>query len=112
MKSFIKLFFIFFALLILLISQPSSLHAQTIDFNGYIKNIDREEVVLVSNNLLNGEITSCQKEQQENLSGETPLIISFDYNKNIFLKNNTQINGSFIHNLSTDNQKIQPIRAP
>ena len=56
MKSFIKLLFMFLLLGFALIAQPQDLHAEQIDYNGYITSINKENVELVSNNLFRGEI--------------------------------------------------------
>ena len=112
MKSCFKLLMIIFSLAIALLLGPSTLQTQAIDTTGYIQNIKNETVVLVSNNILNGEISSYQEENSHNYTGNSPLVLTIDSNKNLYTKNITHLNGCFIHNLSTDNQKVQQIRAP
>ena len=55
MKSLLKIFIIIFSLAMSFLLDPSTLQAQPIEI-GYIQNIKKETVVLVSNNILNGEI--------------------------------------------------------
>jgi len=112
MKSMFKFLIIIFSLAVTLLLEPSTLQAQTVDTTGYIKNIKNETIVLISNNILNGEISSAQEENNQNFSGAAPLILAHQTNSNLFYKNQTQLNGCFIHNLSTDKQKVQQIRAP
>ena len=112
MKSLFKFILIIFSLAVTLLLDPSALQAQPVNITGSISNIKTETVVLVSNNMLNGEISSYQEENTQNYSGNSPLILTFNTNKSLYTKNKTQLNGCFIHNLSTDKQKVQQIRAP
>lgn len=95
-----------------LLTNPSALHAQTIDTTGYIKNIDSESVVLVSNNILGGEICSSQEEISFSFSGTEPLLLVFSTNKGLLTKNSTRLYGESIHNLSTNLKNHKKIRAP
>ena len=72
----------------------------------------KEEVVLVSNSLYSDSIYTCQDETNQNSFGHTQPAILFNFNENIYTKNITRSNGSFIHNLSTNKLKVQQIRAP
>ena len=112
MKNLFKLLFIIFSLAIFLFLEPPALQAQQIDNTGFIQGFDKETVVLISNNFLNSEISSYEENNSQNFSGTPPLIINFEPHKDIYAKNITLLKGSFIHNLSTDNQKVQQIRAP
>ena len=112
MKRIFKIIIIFFTLATFLLLGSQTLQAQPVDTTGYIQNVKRETVALVSNNILNGEISSYQEENTQNYSGNSPLIHTLNTNKGLYTKNKTHINGSFIHNLSTDKQKVQQIRAP
>ena len=103
---------IIFFLAIYILLEPQSLQAQSIEDLGYIQNIKTETVSLVSNNIMSGEISSYQEENNQNFSGNSPLIISYYSQNNNFEKNNPLLKGRFIHNLSTDNKKVQQIRAP
>ena len=95
-----------------LLSEPSSLYAQPVDLTGSIENVKSETVILVSNNMLGGSVVSNSKEDDNSFSGSIPLIISYVTQENIFNKNKSFNKGYFIHNLSTDKQKVQQIRAP
>ena len=112
MKSFIKIAIIFFSLATTLLLGPLTLQAQELDTVGYIQNVKNETVVLVSNSLCAGEIYSNNEENNQNYSGSSPIAISFNNNDNFFVKNTTLLKGCFIHNLSTDKQKVHQIRAP
>lgn len=92
--------------------EPQTLHIESIDNTGYIKNIAFETIVLASNNILDGEIYSNQEKEPANYFGSSPFLISFDSNKLNYNNNKTGLNKSFIHNLSTNRQKIHQIRAP
>ena len=63
MKSFFKIIFMFFVLTIALLSEPSALQAQPVDLTGSIQNIKTETVVLVSNNILGGDIRANTEEE-------------------------------------------------
>ena len=102
---------IFFALAMSLLLEPQTLQAQPVDAVGYIQNVKTETVVLVSNNILSGEISSYQEENPQNYLGSSPLVINLENNQFLYNKNKTQLIGCFIHNLSTNNQKVQQIRA-
>ena len=112
MNRFFKTFFIFFALATVLLLMPTSIQTQPTDNCGYIQNIKAETVTLLSNNLLNTEISSSEDLNEQIFSGSTPLILTYQSNENLFNQNKTQSNGNFIHNLSTDNPKVHSIRAP
>lgn len=99
-------------MVVAIFAQPSSLHAQEIDMTGYIKNIDTETVVLVSNNILGGEICSYQEESPSSSCGSEPLVLTFSSDKNLLSDNKARLYGLSIHNLSTNLKDIQKIRAP
>ena len=104
--------FIFLVMTITLLSNPSALQAQTVELVGSIQNTPKETVILVSNNMLSGSIISCSKEENNTFSGSAPLVISYVEQNKIFNKNKSFNRGYSIHNLSTNNQKVQQIRAP
>ena len=112
MKSLIKLLIIFFALAFSFLLEPSSLQAKPIDSIGSIQRPKTESVVLVSNLLYGGEVYSNNEENSQVYSGSSPVATSHLVLKDSLAKNITQLNGCFIHNLSTDKQKVQQIRAP
>lgn len=112
MKSFFKFLTVIFVLAMSLLTRPSALHAQTIDTIDYIKNIETETVVLVSNNLLGGEIYSHQEENNTNSCGTEPLVLTFLSHKNLLTDSNSRLSEKSIHNLSTNLKDIQQIRAP
>ena len=92
---------------------PDSFVAQEYHIStGSIQQIEQENVVLVANNFIGGEVVSSEEENSSNYFTLYPLVISFANNDNFFIKNKTQLNGYFIHNLSTNKQKVQQIRAP
>ena len=112
MKRIFKFFILFFALAMTLLLEPNALQTESVDSIGYIQNVKSETVVLASNSILGGEIYSNQEEESPNFSGDSPFLVSFVSKKADFNKNKTQLNGCFIHNLSTNNQKVHQIRAP
>ena len=112
MKNLFKLLFIIFSLVIFLFLEPPVLQAQQIDTTGYIQGYNKETVVLISNNFLNSQISSYEENNSQNFSGTSPLVINFEPYKDIYAKNIVPLKRSFIHNLSTDKQKVHPIRAP
>ena len=112
MKRIFNLVMIFFALAISFLLESNALQSQTIDTISYLQNTKSETVVLASNSILGSEIYSNQEEEAPNFSGGSPFLVSFASKKADFNKNKTQLNGCFIHNLSTSNQKVQQIRAP
>ena len=112
MKRLFKIFLFFFALALTLLLEPSSLQNSNIDITGSIQKVKNETVVLVSNNMLGGEITSYQEKNDTNFSNSTSLVINYQNFDNLLSKNQAQLNGCFIHNLSTDKEKVHQIRAP
>ena len=103
---------IVFTLAISLLLGPSEIENQTLNSTGNIQNIKTETVVLVSNNLLNGEISSSEEKNNQNYSGSSLSILAYKTNNNLFNKDKTLSNGDFIHNISTSKQKVHQIRAP
>ena len=112
MKKLFHIVILFFTLALTLLLGANEIQAQTFESTGYVQNIKHESVVLISDNLLNGEISSLEKKKEQSSSSSTPMILALDTINNIFDKNKTLLNGKFIHNLSTDNSKVHPIRAP
>lgn len=95
-----------------LLTKPSALQAQTINPTNYIKNIETETVVLVSNNIFGGVIYSYQEENNTNSCGTEPLVLTFLSNKNLLTDSNSRLYEKSIHNLSTNLKDVQQIRAP
>ena len=112
MKSFVKLLFIILMMVVSFTVNPSELYSNNVQPLGYIQTIPNETVEIVSNNILNSEIYSNNEENNQNFSTNSTHLISFNQKDNILLKNKTHFNGSFIHNLSANKQKVQQIRAP
>ena len=112
MKSFLKLIMIFIVMVLSFWMEPTDLYAQSVDLTGSIQNIKAETVSLVSNNLVSGEIVASEGENTTNSLGFSPVIVSFNLDDNFFLKSTAHLNESFIHNLSTNKQKVHQIRAP
>ena len=112
MKRLFNIFILFFALALSLLLEPSALQTQSIDTISYLQNTKSETVVLASNSILDGEIYSNQEEEYPNFSGGSPFLVSYVSKKADFNKNKTHLYGSFIHNLSTNKQKVHQIRAP
>ena len=84
MKRIFKITMIFFALAMSLLLEPQALQAQPVDTVGYIQNVKTETVVLVSNNILNGEISSYQEENSQNYLGSSPLVINLENNQFLY----------------------------
>ena len=112
MKNISKYLLLFFMMLVSFSLTSSDFVIKEIHSVASIQASSKEEFVLVSNNLQRGEIYSIQEENNQNSVGNSPQLISFNFEDHLFSKNNTRIYGSFIHNLSTNNQKVQQIRAP
>lgn len=112
MKSFFKTFFIIITLAISFLILPNNINTQESFENSFINNITQESVDLVSNNLYNAEITATQEENSQQSSGNSNQIVAFHTERNLLKDSTTLCNGEFIHNLSTNIRKVQPIRAP
>lgn len=113
MKSIFKLFLVFFSLAMALLLDHSALQINDYTLlSGAISHPEQETCVLVSNNIFNGEIRGVEEEILFSGVGSSTFVASSSFNKNAFNKNKTQLYGCFIHNLSTDNQKVHQIRAP
>ena len=110
-----RLFYIIALLLTLTLSLvlgDCSANSQPIVPVASIQNVKKETVVLISNNIFNGEISSYQKKNEQSFSGLTPVILSHHSRNICVAKNKTQINEYFVNNLSINKQKVYPIRAP
>ena len=92
--------------------EPMDLYAQPVDVTGSIQNVKAETVSLVSNNLASGEIIASEGENTTNSLGFSPATVALNLDDNFSLKSTAHLNGSFIHNLSTNNKKVHQIRAP
>ena len=112
MRQFFRIIIVFFTSALLLLLEQNYIQAQSVDSIGYIQNIKNETVVLVSNNILNSEVFSSEQKNDQNFIGSTPFVLGYQPVESLFNKNTTQLNGSFIHNLSTNKQKVHQIRAP
>ncbi|MBO5738785.1 hypothetical protein J6R97_05545 [bacterium] len=112
MRGLFKIVLLFFTLATLFLLEPNNLHSSSIEFEGFISRVKKESVVFVSNNIFNGEIHSNQQKDNQNTIGSTPLVLAYQSFGSSISKNITQLNGCFIHNLSTDKQKVHQIRAP
>ena len=112
MKSFLKLIMIFIVMVLSFWMEPMDLYAQSVDLTGSIQDVKAETVSLVSNNLVSGEVIASEQENTTNSLGFSPVIVSFNLDDNFFLKSAAHLNGSFIHNLSINKQKVHQIRAP
>lgn len=112
MKKLFYIVMLFFTLALSLLLGSDTLHNQSFESINYFQNIEKESVVLVSNNLFNGEISSYQQKKEQNYSGSTPVILLSQTIDSLFNKNKSHLIGCFIHNLSANNQEIHPIRAP
>lgn len=103
---------IFIALTIFSLLRSTDLEVQAVNSINYIRNIQKERVVLVSNNIFNGEISSYQEKNNQDFSNSTPLTLSYLSTDNLKNQNSTFLKGYFIHNLSTNKLKVHQIRAP
>ena len=112
MKQLFHLIILCFFLTLTLLLLPNELQAQPIESIDFIQSAEKETVVLISNNLLGGEIYSNKDDKSTNFSGNSPFLIAFNSKENLFDKNKIQINKKFIYNLSVNKQNINQIRAP
>lgn len=112
MKRLFYIITLFFTLAFSLLIESSALQTQPIDFINSIKNTEKEELVLISNNLFAGEITSRNTRNNQIFFGSSPLLLSHQTSNNLFGKDKSKLNGYLIYNLKTEKQKIHQIRAP
>ena len=99
MKRLFNIVMMFIALALSLLIEPNAIQAQPIDSIGYIQNVKQETVVLASNSLLGGEIYSNQEEENQNFSGNSPLLVSYISKKEFF--SNLDSKGEFKLNNSS-----------
>ena len=112
MKKLLYMIMIFIALTIFSLLRSTDLEVQAVNSIDYIRNIPKETVVLVSNNIFNGEISSYQEKNNQDFSNSTPLTLSYLSTDNLKNQNSTFLKGYFIHNLSTNKLEVHQIRAP
>ena len=105
------MFYMFLLMTISLLSMPQTLSSQSVDLIGSIQTPQAETVVLVSNNILGGEVFSNSNEETTNYVGSV-LATSFLLQGCGLYNNKFLLKESFIHNLSTNKQKVHQIRAP
>ena len=112
MKKLLYMIMIFIALTIFSLLRSTDLEVQAVNSIDYIRNIQKETVVLVSNNIFNGEISSYQEKNNQDFSNSTPLTLSYLSTDSLKNQNSTFLKGYFIHNLSTNKLEVHQIRAP
>ena len=112
MKSFFKLVFIFLIMSMIFCVQPSDFQIKEITTQPSIQAIANENLELISNNFYNGEVYANQENNDQNSLGSSPIATTVIIKNNLILDNIARTKSSFIHNLSTNNQKVQQIRAP
>lgn len=106
-------FILAFTLVLSLLSEPSFVHAQQpLTPRDYITGVKSDTVVLISNNVLREEISSRQKENNNNFTGFFPYFINYKLNKDLFYKDVISYNWNYSYRLSNDTPKEQKIRAP
>ena len=77
----------------------------------YIQN-EHHKFVMLANNILAGEVISATEDSDGNSSLNNQPFLTISLINNYKTDKNSQINWGFIHNLSTDKQKVHQIRAP
>ncbi len=107
-----KLFFIIAIMAISFVIRPQDFLIEEAHAISSIQNSGCGHTELISNNFRNCEIYSSQQEGVLNFSGNTPQVVTINFEDNFYIKNNTVVNGSFIHNLSTNLEKEIQTRAP
>lgn len=112
MKSFVKLIYVFLFMVLTFCVEPHLMSQQENVTTNYIQNISYENVELISNNIVETEIYSGQEGDNTPYFGNSPQLVSFVHDDDCYLKNKAQLNGRFIHNLSTNLKEVQQIRAP
>ena len=112
MKSIFKFLIVFLTLAFSILLETPALQQQELSLQEYIASPAKESVVLVSNNIGQGEIRSAQEESQYNFGEIPPTIVTYIQPETFLNKNKSLLKGCFIHNLSTNNQKVHQIRAP
>ena len=110
----ITMFILVIALAVVLSLLPGvdALQSEFIETTGCIKSIKKETVVLISNNGLNGEITSRNNKKNPIYTNSSPLILASQTVGNLFNNEQVKINSSYDYDLSIDKQNIHQIRAP
>ena len=112
MKNILKIFSIFFILAVALFINKLDIASQPQDLLGYIQNVNSETVVLVSDNCLNTEMSSSQKENNNNFTPNSPLLQSIMPDNNYLSNNKFLFDKLLTHNISTNTLNSQYIRAP
>ena len=92
--------------------EPQAFHINEIQPSSYIQNTGYGTLELVSNTLRGGEVFASQQEENQNSLFVSPEATLATFKNNSYIKNNSVLNGSFIHNLSTNTKQSQHIRAP
>ncbi len=108
MKSILKTLFIFLAFIFTLSLTPQ---CECFCDAQYIQN-DYQKVAIVANPMRGGEIVADKGNNSANGSLNNHLVSNVFFDKDIFSKTPTLIQGEFIHNLSTNIQTEIAIRAP
>ena len=111
MKRFILGITVLFTLAVALLGH-NNMQTNPIESIGTIQSVKNESVVLVSSNVLNGEISSYQGKNDQSFSGSDPFAINSQTINSFSNINSTQIDECTIHNISTSNKKTHNIRAP
>ena len=112
--NIVMFFFILaFTLVFSLLSEPSAVYAQQpIKSNDYIIGTQSETVVLISNNINNGKLSSRQKDNNDGCSFTTPFFMTLNNNNDLLNKETIKFNKDDNNYLSNNEQKAHKIRAP
>ena len=107
-----KLAFIFIAMVLSFTIEPQSFHVEEIQPYSYVQNSSYETLEIVSNTLRSGQVFASQEEENNNSFINSPDAVLTVFKNNTNIKNNSVINGSFIHKLSTNLKETPNIRSP
>lgn len=112
MKRLFGIIIVFLALAISLLFGSNDQTPQSVHTVDYIQKVATEDVVLISRNIQNSEISTYQQKDNSDFSNSMPFALSYQSEDDLYNKTKTQSNGYSIHNISTNKQKTRQIRAP
>lgn len=112
--NLITIFFIFsIAIIFSFLSKTTFDSVQhPVNHTGYIQNIKKDVVVLLSNNTLKSKITTRKQTNNTGFSNIYPFFTVLKETNNLLISSSQNFNKNYIYNVSSITNESQKIRAP
>ncbi len=112
MKKLFGIVILFFALALSVLLGSNANQIETIQATGCIQSVSKENVVLVSNNILDNKTPIYKGKKSKNFINLPPLILSYNAINSLHGADRVEYSDYFIQNRKIEKQKNHQIRAP